>query len=115
MDAADDVSDTVSQGSIVSRRSMYSVRQGDSAVKSGMKSPHTLGGGSRSSVGRRVSVMPMAKPPTMAMGGGGGDDGMSEASRDVGGLQLDEGWDEKFVYKVRDDDGCISTERACFS
>lgn len=111
MDVADDYSDTMSQTSLRSRRSLHSMRPPGTPGMGGggLKAPSmpTPGGVPRAmpaaappSVGRRGSVrggedMPMAR----VVGAGIGDDGMSDASRDVGGLEL-EGWDEKFVYKV---------------
>ena len=47
--------------------------------------------------------MPMARvdmPMARVAGPAGGEDIASDVSRDVAGLELDEGWDEKFVYKV---------------
>lgn len=113
MEAEDDFSDTMSQTSLRSRRSLHSMRPPGtpSMGGGGLKIPATLPPGSAPramaaaappSLGRRASLrggedMPMAR---VAGGGAGiGDDGMSDASRDVGGLEL-EGWDEKFVYKV---------------
>lgn len=115
MDAADDFSDTMSQSSLRSRRSIRSRRP--PALMEGEKSPSSLAASvpprafaatATPSVGRRGGVrggggggggaggMPMAR----IAGLGNGDDGMSDVSRDVGGLELEEGWDEKFVYKV---------------
>lgn len=111
MDVADDYSDTMSQTSLRSRRSLHSMRPPGtpSMGAGGLKIPampppgglpRAMAAAAPPSVGRRGSVrggedMPMAR----VAGAGIGDDGMSDASRDVGGLEL-EGWDEKFVYKV---------------
>lgn len=123
MEAGDDFSDTMSQTSLRSRRSLHSMRPPGtpSMGGGGLKTPAMLPPGSAPramaaaappSVGRRASVrggedMPMAR---VAGGGAGmGDDGMSDASRDVGGLEL-EGWDEKFVYKVS---GVVLCGKSC--
>lgn len=90
MDAADDMSDTMSETSLISKRSMHSTMRRAPATPRGPG----MGGAPPSTSGKR--------PGSMRGGGsarGGGDDAMSDASRDMGGLL--EGWDEKFVYKVR--------------
>lgn len=126
MDAEDDLSDTMSQGSL---RSTTSRRH--QALSTGTKSPGltpsvpgfavaSVPGSSKSTARLGVPEIPIARTPeamtaTVARGGGqrGGDDepvpiqiaaindGASEMSRDMGGLDPDDGWDEKFVYKVR--------------
>lgn len=84
MDAADDMSDTISETSLLSKRSMHSMRQAGTPQRG-------FGMGAPPSIGRRPgSVRGSAR--------GGDEAAMSDVSRDVGGL-LD-GWDEKFVYKV---------------
>ncbi|CAN0034127.1 unnamed protein product [Ectocarpus fasciculatus] len=94
MDAADDMSDTMSETSLISKRSMHSTMRRAPGTPRGPG----MGGAPPSTSGKR--------PGSMRGGGsarGGGDDAMSDTSRDMGGLL--EGWDEKFVYKVNDDEG----------
>lgn len=110
MEAADDLSDTISQASLRSRRSIRSMRpavlpaEGGGAPSPSTPTP-TASGAPRafaapSASGRRASVRGVGELSVARVAGPGmGDDGVSDASRDVGGLEL-EGWDEKFVYKV---------------
>lgn len=89
MDAADEMSDTMSETSLYSKRSMHSMRPPGSTPGT----PGTRNMRPPPSTGRR---------PAGSMRGGsarGLEEATSEASRDMGGLEL-EGWDEKFVYKV---------------
>lgn len=125
MDAGDEFSDTISQGSLRSNRSIFSRRQQPQQQEqqqqqqqpsiSSTKSPGTptAGGAPRGFVAPTASI---GKAIARVGGSGVGvaarvgedrrmsqlqiPDGASEVSRDVGGLELDEGWDEKFVYKV---------------
>lgn len=124
LDVADDLSETFSQVSLRSAKSTLSRKQ--QATPVGAKSPghasnppnagfvspplsqvrataRVIGdGGGLGSSGRLIATI--ARVP----GEGAGDeqqqpllnDGASELSRDVGGLALEEGWDENFVYKV---------------
>lgn len=84
MDAADDTSETMSEASLYSKRSLHSIRPPGT--------PGTPGTRNNPSRGKR---------PGSTRGGSirGGDEAVSDVSRDVGGLDM-EGWDEKFVYKV---------------
>lgn len=86
MDAADDTSETMSEASLYSKRSIHSVRP-----------PGTPG-----TPGARNNFLRGKRPGSMRGGSiRGGDEAVSDVSRDVGGLDM-EGWDEKFVYKVND-------------
>lgn len=91
MDAADEMSDTMSETSLYSKRSMHSHSMRPPPGTPG--TPGTRNMRPPPSTGRRQAG---------SMRGGsarGGDEAVSDASRDMGGLEL-EGWDEKFVYKV---------------
>lgn len=108
----DDPSDTMSQGSMRSHsRSNYSTSRRHTTPSASTKSPEALGSaqqafavasraGARVGMGATVARVPglgmePRQIPNVNIG-----DGASEISRDVGGLELEEGWDEKFVYKV---------------
>lgn len=105
----DDQSDTISQGSLRSHRSNFSTSRRQTTPSASTKSPEARGtaqyaiaatprAGPRAVMGATVARVPgmeQRQVPNINIG-----DGASEMSRDVGGLELEEGWDEKFVYKV---------------
>lgn len=96
MDAADEMSDTMSETSLFSKRSMHA--PGTPGTRNTRPPPSTGG--------KRQGAMPMPMRAGSARGGSirGGEEAMSDVSRDMGGLEL-EGWDEKFVYKVLKKEG----------
>lgn len=111
MDAGDENSDTLSQGTMRSHRSAYSTSRRYQYTSASTKSPGTATGAaaqpfaSAPSAGGGVKGVVRGATATVARVGVDRPmpnigDGGSEVSRDVGGLQLEEGWDEKFVYKV---------------
>lgn len=88
MDAADEMSDTMSETSLYSKRSMHSMRQPGTPGTPGARNMRPP-----PSTGRRQAG-------SLRAGSARGlEEAVSDASRDMGGLEL-EGWDEKFVYKV---------------
>ena len=104
MDAADDLSDTTSHISPRSRLATPSIP----AVSSSVSRRTSVRAGGEMSMARVDMPMARADMPMsragMAMarvaGPAGGQDIASDVSRDVVGLELDAGWDEKIVYKV---------------
>lgn len=91
MDAADEMSDTMSETSLYSKRSMHSMRP-----------PGSIPGTPGNRNTRPPPYPGSVRRPAGSMRGGsarGLEEAVSDASRDMGGLEL-EGWDEKFVYKV---------------
>ena len=97
MDAADDLSDTTS---LISPRSRLATPSIPAASFSVSRRTSVRAGGEMSMA--RVD-MPMARadmPMARVAGPARGQDIAPNVSRDVAGLELDVGWDEKIVYKV---------------